>query len=131
MLKNNLVFVPELDFVIHMNGELDRMSIFMRTAIAADDGRSIPIMPMESICIQDKYKRKRYGKILRDYLLENAAELGCGAFCYEGNTDFYDKNGFIQASEYGIRYHGLTEGEDVSFFLCRELLLWYFNGIIG
>lgn len=27
-----------------------------------------------------------------------------------------------QASEYGIRYHGLPEGEDASFFLCKELI---------
>ena len=30
---------------------------------------------------------------------------------------------FWQASEYGIRYHGLPEGEDASFFLCKELVL--------
>lgn len=27
------------------------------------------------------------------------------------NIDFYGKSGFRQASEYGIRYHGLPEGE--------------------
>ena len=43
-------------------------------------------------------------------------ELGCGALCFEGNIDFYGKSGFKQASEYGIRYHGLPEGEDASFF---------------
>ncbi len=48
------------------------------------------------------------------------AELGCGALCFEGNIDFYGKSGFRQASEYGIRYHGLPEGEDASFFLCKE-----------
>ena len=45
-----------------------------------------------------------------DYSLEKAAELGCGALCFEGNIDFYEKSGFRQASEYGIRYHGLPEG---------------------
>ena len=53
------------------------------------------------------------------------AELGCGALCFEGNVDFYGKSGFKQASEYGIRYHGLPEGEDASFFLCKELILGY------
>lgn len=45
--------------------------------------------------------------------------------------DFYGKSGFRQASEYGIRYHGLPEGEDASFFLCRELIPGYFKGITG
>ena len=34
-------------------------------------------------------------------------------------------------SECGIRYHGLTEGEDASFFLCRELIPGYLEGITG
>ena len=38
---------------------------------------------------------------------------------------------FRQASEYGIRYHGLPEGEDASFFLCKELVPGYLNGITG
>ena len=57
-----------------------------------------------------------------DYSLQKAAELGCGALCFEGNIDFYGKSGFRPASEFGIRYHGLDEGEDASFFLCKELI---------
>ena len=38
---------------------------------------------------------------------------------------------FWQASEYGIRYHGLPEGEDASFFLCKELVPGYLDGITG
>ena len=44
---------------------------------------------------------------------------------------FYGKSGFRQASEYGIRYHGLPEGEDASFFLCKELVQGYLDGITG
>lgn len=36
------------------------------------------------------------------------------------NIDFYGKSGFRQASEYGIRYHGLPEGEDASFFCVKN-----------
>ncbi len=63
--------------------------------------------------------------------MEKAAELGCGALCFEGNIDFYGKSGFKPASEYGIRYHGLPEGEDASFFLCKELVPGYLDGITG
>ena len=68
---------------------------------------------------------------LEHYALEKAAKLGCGALCFEGNIDFYGKSGFKQANEYGIRYHGLPEGEDASFFLCKELIPGYFDGITG
>ena len=51
--------------------------------------------------------------------------------CLEGNIDFYGKSGFTYASRYGIRYHGVPEGEDVPFFLCRELQRGYLDGITG
>ena len=78
-LRNDPAFVPELDLVMYQDGELIGQNMFMRTAIAADDGRSIPIMTMGPICIRNEYKRKGYGKILLDYSLEKAAALGCGA----------------------------------------------------
>ena len=130
-LRNDPEFVPELDFVMYLGGELIGQNIFVRTAITADDGRSIPIMTMGPICIKNEYKRKGYGKILLDYSLDKAAKLGCGAVCFEGNIDFYGKSGFRPASEFNIRYHGLPEGEDASFFLCKELVPSYLNGITG
>ena len=86
---------------------------------------------MGPIGILPEFKRMGYGKFLLDHSLERAAERGCGALCFEGNIDFYGKSGFRPASEFGIRYHGLPEGEDASFFLCRELIPGYLDGITG
>ena len=41
-----------------------------------------------------------------------AAELQSQQMMFEGNIDFYGKSGFRQASEYGIRYHGLPKVEE-------------------
>lgn len=130
-LRDDPAFVPELDFVMEQDGRLIGQNMFMRAVIHADDGREIPIMTMGPICIAPDLKRKGYGKILLDYSLEKAAECGCGAVCFEGNIGFYGNSGFTCASQYGIRYHGLPEGEDASFFLCRELIPGYLDGITG
>lgn len=130
-LRNDPAFVPELDFVMEKDGEIIGQNIFVRTYIKADDGRDIPIMTMGPICITPRLKRKGYGKILLDYSLEKAKESGCGALCFEGNIDFYGKSGFDYAKSFGIRYHGLPEGEDSSFFLCKELIPGYLDGITG
>lgn len=130
-LRNDPDFIPELDFVMEEEGKLIGQNMFMRATIKADDGRDIPIMTMGPICITPERKRKGYGKILLDYSLEKAKELGCGAVCFEGNIDFYGKSGFTQASTFGIRYHGLPEGADASFFLCKELIPGYLDGITG
>ncbi len=130
-LRSDPAFVPELDFVMEKDGKLIGQNMFMRAFITADDGRDIPIMTMGPICISPEFKRKGYGKKLLDYSLEKAAELGAGALCFEGNIDFYGKSGFTYAREFGIRYHGLPEGADDSFFLCKELKTGYLDGITG
>ena len=130
-LRESPAFVKELDFVIEKDGRIIGQNVFVKANIKSDDGRNIPIMTMGPICIAPKYKRQGYGKILLDYSLEKAAELGCGAVCFEGNIDFYGKSGFDFASRYGIRYHGLSQDEDASFFLCKELITGYLDGISG
>ena len=130
-LRSDEAFVPELDFVMEKDGQIIGQNMFMHAEIKADDGRNIPIMTMGPICITPELKRKGYGKILLDYSLEKAAELGCGAVCFEGNIDFYGKSGFTYASEFGIRYDGLPEGADASFFLCKELTPGFLDGITG
>lgn len=130
-LRNDADFVKELDFVMEKDGEIIGQNIFMKAKIMADDGREIPILTMGPICIKNDLKRQGYGKFLLDYSLEKATELGFGAICFEGNINFYGKSGFTFASEKGIRYHGLPEGADSSFFLCKELKNGYLDGITG
>ena len=130
-LRKDPDFVPELDLVLEKDGKIIGQNMFMRAVIRSDDDRKIPIMTMGPIGILPEFKRMGYGKYLLDHSLERAAELGCGALCFEGNIDFYGKSGFRPASEFGIRYHGLSEGEDASFFLCRELIPGYLDGITG
>jgi len=130
-LRNDPDFVPELDIVMEKEGIIIGQNIFVRTNIKADDGRQIPIMTMGPICITPELKRQGYGKMLLDYSLEKAEKLGCGAVLFEGNIDFYGKSGFSFARNFGIRYKGLPEGADDSFFLCKELKPGYLNGITG
>ena len=130
-LRQDKDFIPELDFVMEMDGKLIGQTMYMKASIQADDGRVIPIMTMGPIGIAPEYKRKGYGKILLDYSLEKAAQMGAGAVCFEGNIDFYGKSGFVEASTKGIRYHGVPEGEDAPFFLCKELIPGYLDEITG
>lgn len=130
-LRNDPDFVKELDFVMEKDGKIIGQNIFMRAVIKTDDGKDLPIITMGPICICNELKRKGYGKILLDYSLEKATELGFGALCFEGNIEFYRNSGFTYASSFGIRYHGLPEGADSSFFLCKELISGYLYGISG
>ena len=131
VLRVDPAFVKELDFVMEKDGALIGQNMFMKTVINADDGRDIEVLTMGPICITPELKRMGYGKILLDHSLEKAAELGFGAVLFEGNIDFYGKSGFDYARKFGIRYHDLPEGADDSFFLCRELIPGYLDGVTG
>lgn len=130
-LRNDADFVPQLDLVMLLDGRIIGQNVFVRAAIKSDSGEDLPIMTMGPICIAPEFKRQGYGKILLDYSLERAKEMGCGAVCFEGSIGFYGKSGFTYASEFGIRYHGLPEGADQSFFLCKELAAGYLDGVTG
>ena len=130
-LRDDKDFVPELDFVMEKDGRIIGQNVFVRASIQADDDRDISIMTMGPICIANDLKRRGYGKILLDYTIEKAKEMGAGALCFEGNIDFYGKSGFTYASEFGLRYRGLPEDVDASFFLCKELIPGYLAGITG
>ena len=131
VLRDDPAFVKELDFVMEQDGRLIGQNMFMKTVIDADDGRIIPVLTMGPIGIIPELKRRGYGKILLDHSLEKAAALGYGAVLFEGNIGFYGKSGFDCAGRFGIRYHDLPEDADASFFLCRELIPGYLDGITG
>ena len=131
VLRDDPAFVPELDFVMEKDGQLIGQNMFMKTVIEADDGRVIDVLTMGPIGITPELKRQGYGKILLDYSLEKAAEMGFGAVLFEGNIGFYGKSGFAYADRFGIRYDDLPAGADTSFFLCRELIPGYLDGVTG
>lgn len=130
-MRNHPDFIPELNYVMEKDGRIIGQNVFVRAVVRADDNRNVPIAAMGPICIAPEFKRQGYGKILLDYTMEKAKEYGIKALCFEGNIDFYGKSGFDYASKFGIRYHGLPEGADASFFLCKELEKGYLSGISG
>ena len=131
VMRDDPVFVKELDLVMESEGRIIGQNVFAKAVIEADDGRMIPVLTMGPICITPELKRKGYGKVLLDESLRRAAELEYGAVLIEGNIDFYSKSGFSYASNYGIRYHDLPEDADASFFLCRELIPGYLDDVTG
>lgn len=130
-LRDRPEFVKELDFVLEVGGQIIGHVMFVRAEIQADDGSVLPIMTFGPISIHPDYQRKGYGKVLLDYALEKAAEMGVGAVCMEGNIDFYDKCGFDVASKSGIHYYAEPRENEVPYFLLRQLKAGFLDGVTG
>ncbi len=131
VLRDDPAFIRELDLVMEAEGRIIGQNMFMRTIIEADDGRTVPVLTMGPIGILPALKRQGYGKALLDESLKRASALGFGAVLFEGNIAFYGHSGFDYAGRFGIRYHDLPEDADASFFLCRELIPGYLDGVTG
>jgi len=131
VLRDDPAFVRELDFVLELDEEIIGHVMFMRAEIAADGGGVIPIMTFGPISIHPKHQRRGYGKILLDYALGNAKDMGASAICIEGNINFYGKCGFVLASTRGIHYHSEPRESAVPFFLLNELREGYLDGVSG
>lgn len=126
--RNDPTFVPELDFVMELDGEMIGQVIYVRPEIACDDGRSVPIMTFGPIGIAPAYKRQGYGKRLLEYSMEKAREMGAGALAITGNILFYGKSGFVPAKTKGVRY---ADDPEANYFLIKELKTGFLDGISG
>lgn len=126
--RDDPAFVPELDFVMELNGELIGQIIYARSEIVCDDGRKLPIMTFGPIGIAPEYKRQGYGKRLLDYSMERAKETGAGALAITGNILFYGKSGFVPAKTKGVRY---ADDPEADYLLIKELIPGFLDGVSG
>ena len=130
-LRDDADFVPQLDFVMEKDGQIIGQVIFVKAVISKDGGGVLAVLTFGPICIDRAYQKMGYGKILLDYALEKAAEMGFGAVFIEGDINFYRHCGLTFAREFGIRYHGLPQCADDSFFLAKELKTGFLKGVTG
>lgn len=126
--RTDPAFVPELDLVMELNGEIIGHVMYVRSAIQTDDGREVPIMTFGPISIAPTYQHHGLGKQLLDLSMEKAREMGAGALAITGNIDFYSKSGFVVSKTLGIRY---ADDPEADYFLIAELEPGFLNGISG
>lgn len=127
--RNDSAFIPELSLVMEKEGQIIGHIMFAKAFIKTDSGTNLPILTFGPISIAPAFKRQGYGKTLLDYAL-NKASWG-GAAAMTGNILFYGKCGFDYAYKFGIRYHAEPDKEKVPYFLAKELIPNYLDGIKG
>ena len=121
-------FIPELDLVMEVDGDIMGHVMYVRSVIKTEDGKTIPIMTFGPISIAPQLKRQGYGTALLRYSMEKAKEMGAGALAITGNIDFYGKSGFVVSKTKGVRYE---DDPDADYFLIAELKPGFLDGISG
>ncbi len=110
-LRPHADFVPELNLVMRLAGQLVGQACCVRSQLHTDDGRVLPVLHVGPIAIVPEKQGQGLGSQLLQALIARAETWGARALFLEGAIGFYGKCGFEPASRYGIRYQGLPEGQ--------------------
>ena len=76
IMREHEDFLPELDFVLELNGEVIGNIMYTKARLLDEDGNKKEILTFGPLCIKPEYQRQGYGKKLIEYSFERAAELG-------------------------------------------------------
>ena len=106
VMRNHADFVPELDFIIEVNGEIIANIMYTRSKLVDESGQEKEILSFGPICVLPEYQRMGYGKILIEHSFAEAVEMGYDTVVIFGNPDNYVSRGFKSSSKYNVCLEG-------------------------
>lgn len=102
IMREHEDFIPELDFVIELDGQIVGNIMYTKAKLTDEDGTEKEIVTFGPVSILPKYQRKGYGKMLIEHSLKRAAELGYEAVVIMGSPANYVGSGFQCCRKYNI-----------------------------
>lgn len=125
-------FIKELDYVLLDNDVIIAHIMYAKGEIKTSDGKIVPVICFGPVSVRVDKQKQGYGTLLINFTLKKAMRLGYGAVLICGNPNYYHRFGFVNASNFNIKYYGLDdESLDTSFFMIKELKTGYLKGIRG
>lgn len=125
--RDDPAFVPELDFVMELDGELIGQVIYVRSEIDCDDGRKVPIMTFGPLA-------------LRPHTSGRATGSNCWTIPWKKQRKWarvrlpspailtFTASPFVPAKTKGVRY---ADDPEADYFLIKELTPGFLDGISG
>lgn len=101
-LRKHPDFIPELTFVIELNGKVIGSIFYSKAKIVAADGTEYPVISFGPVSIAPEYHRQVYGRQLIEYSITEAKRLGYDAIVIGGFPYHYHTYGFIGTKKYNI-----------------------------
>lgn len=106
VMRNHADFIPELDFVIEVDGQVIASIMYTKSKLIDESGTEKIVLSFGPICVLPKYQRKGYGKILIEHSFAKAVEMGYDTVVIFGNPDNYVSRGFKSCIKYNICLEG-------------------------
>lgn len=107
VMRQHEDFVPELDYVIELEGKVVASIMYARSKLIDASGEVKDIVSFGPICVLPQYQRRGFGKALIEHTFAKATEMGYEVVVIFGNPDNYVARGFKSC----IRYNVCLEGD--------------------
>ena len=119
LLRRHRDFVPELDFVLELDGEIIANVMYTRAKLTDENGANKEILTFGPLSVLPAFQRKGYGKKLLEHSFQRTMELGFDTIVIFGNPENYISRGFKSCKKYKV-----SIGEQVypTAMLVKELV---------
>ena len=119
VMRDHEDFVPELDFVLELDGRVIGNIMYTRAWLTDQDGNQKTILIFGPICIAPEYQRRGYGRLLIEHSLARARELGYDVVVIFGSPSNYVSRDFQSCKKYNI---AAENGRFPAAMLAKELV---------
>lgn len=119
MMRSHPDFIPELDFVLELDGEIIGNIMHTHSRLVDEAGREKQALTFGPISILPAYQRQGYGKALIEHAFAAAVQLGYDTVVIFGNPGNYVSRGFRSCKKCDV---GLAGDVYPSALLVKELI---------
>ncbi len=102
IMRNHEDFIPELDFVLELDGNVIGNIMYTKAKLFDEEGNSKNILTFGPVCILPTYQRMGYGKLLMEHSFQKAIQLGYDVIVIFGSPSNYVSRGFKSCKKYNV-----------------------------
>ena len=118
-LRNSKYYIKDLDYVITENNKIVASIFYSTSSITTNDNKVLDTLSFGPISVRKSHQKQGYGKLIINYTLQKAKEMGYPFVLIAGNPNYYHRFGFESASKYDIYLEGMNQTEEADFFMIK------------
>ena len=119
IMRGHEDFIPELDFVAELDGEIIGNIMYTRAWLTDADWNEKPVLTFGPVCVAPEHQRQGYGKALMEHSFEASRALGYDTVVIFGSPANYVARGFVCCKKHRVSVEG---GKYPSAMLVKELV---------
>lgn len=102
VLRKSDQFIPELDYVAVLDGNIMGNIVYAKGNIAGDDGESCEVLTFGPVSVKPEFQKRGIGSRLIQHTKVLAQEMGFRAILIYGDPGYYERFGFLPAENFKI-----------------------------